>query len=47
MRKKENHENIMKENVEQMGVQEWMGNEPHWGGRKAGFSERGAVVWIQ
>lgn len=30
MRKKENHENITKENAEQMGVQEWMGKEPHW-----------------
>ena len=31
VRKKENHENIMKENVEQIGVQEWMGKEPHSG----------------
>lgn len=30
VRKKENHENIMKENVEQIGVQEWMGKEPHF-----------------
>ena len=31
VRKKENHENITKENVGQIGVQEWTGKEPHSG----------------